>query len=265
MGAARRGSVTGPHLTAVLWAADPGLSAVAAVQYVHMAGEVSAGRGDEVAPRGDQTPGQDQTAPSSELRASHEDRDRVAEILRVAAGDGRLSAEELDERLGVALTARTYRELAALTADLPAPTGQALASPSPKDLVQIDCGDGSVSRDGRWVVPRRIDVRVRDGQVRLDFTEAVITTPTLQIHADVHDGRLKLVTRPGIVVDADDVKVSDGRVKVRAPWVAGTPVVLRVDISGIVHDGHITARPPRRNLWQWLLRRPKPYAALRAS
>jgi Domain of unknown function (DUF1707) len=189
----------------------------------------------------------------------------VAEILRVAAGDGRLTAEELDERLGVALTARTYRELAALTADLPAAAAQPLASPAPKDLVQIDCGDGSVSRDGRWVVPRRMDVRVRDGQVRLDFTEAVITSPTLQIHADVHDGRLKLVTRPGIVVDADDVTVSDGRVKVRAPFVVDTPVVLRVDISGMVHDGHITARPPRRNFWEWLLRRPKPYAALRSS
>ena len=54
------------------------------------------------------------------LRASHGDRDRVVELLRVAAGDGRLTAEELDERLEAALTARTYGELAALTTDLPA-------------------------------------------------------------------------------------------------------------------------------------------------
>ena len=52
-----------------------------------------------------------------ELRASDEDRERVVERLRVAAGDGRLTAAELDERLGAALTARTSRELAALTAD----------------------------------------------------------------------------------------------------------------------------------------------------
>ena len=54
-----------------------------------------------------------------ELRASDEDRDRAVEMLRAAAGDGRLTAAELDERLGVALTARTGGELAALTADLP--------------------------------------------------------------------------------------------------------------------------------------------------
>ena len=55
----------------------------------------------------------------ADLRASHEDRDQVVEVLRVAAGDGRLTADELDERLEVALAARTFGELAALTADLP--------------------------------------------------------------------------------------------------------------------------------------------------
>ena len=58
-----------------------------------------------------------------ELRASHEDRDRVVEILRVAAGGGRLTAAELDECLGAALTACTSGELAALTADLPEVAG----------------------------------------------------------------------------------------------------------------------------------------------
>src|ERR1700722_20997296 len=58
--------------------------------------------------------------PSRELRASHEDRDQVVELLRTAAGDGRITVEELDERIEAALTARTYRELAVLTTDLPA-------------------------------------------------------------------------------------------------------------------------------------------------
>ena len=47
-----------------------------------------------------------------DLRASHEDRDRVVDVLRAAAGDGRLSAGELDARLESALTARTLGELA---------------------------------------------------------------------------------------------------------------------------------------------------------
>src|SRR5579872_7282526 len=69
------------------------------------------------------------------LRASHADRDLVVEQLRVAAGDGRLSPEELDERLELALTARTYAELAALVADLPAAgTAGSPASLSPTSL-----------------------------------------------------------------------------------------------------------------------------------
>ena len=68
----------------------------------------------------------------SELRASHEDRDRVVELLRVSAGDGRLTAEELDERLELAMTARTYGELAKLVADLPADGSVASAPVRPR-------------------------------------------------------------------------------------------------------------------------------------
>ncbi|MFJ3446210.1 DUF1707 domain-containing protein [Streptomyces sp. NPDC086081] len=46
------------------------------------------------------------TGESSEVRASHADRDRIVDVLRVAAGDGRLTLEELDERLEAALSGR---------------------------------------------------------------------------------------------------------------------------------------------------------------
>jgi hypothetical protein len=55
------------------------------------------------------------------LRASDKDRDRIADRLRSAAGEGRLMIEELEQRLGAALTARTYGELETLIADLPGP------------------------------------------------------------------------------------------------------------------------------------------------
>jgi hypothetical protein len=58
-------------------------------------------------------------ARSSALRASDADRELVAERLRRATADGRLLAEELEQRLGDALSARTYGELDALMADLP--------------------------------------------------------------------------------------------------------------------------------------------------
>jgi hypothetical protein len=52
-------------------------------------------------------------------RASDADRERVAERLRDATAEGRLAAHELEQRLGVALSALTYRELNATVADLP--------------------------------------------------------------------------------------------------------------------------------------------------
>lgn len=197
----------------------------------------------------------------SELRASHEDRDKVVEVLRTAAGDGRLTADELDQRLDAALTARTYAELAALTTDLPALPGAAVSrpAPAPKDVIRFDCHSGSTRRDGHWVVPRRIEVRVTSGHVTLDFTEAVISQPSLQIDATVNSGTLTLVTKPGILVDADEVAIRAGTVRIRAPQGPDVPAMLRIDMSGEVGAGSITARPPRRTFWQWLLRRPRRY------
>ena len=221
----------------------------------------------EVAPRGRD----DEPTSPDQLRASHEDRDRVAEMLRVAAGDGRITAEELDERLEVALTARTHGQLAALIKDLQVAPGlvPGAALPEPKELTRIECGSSVVTRDGPWVVPQRMEVRVASGQVTLDFTHAVITQPSLQIDADVKSGALTLITKPGIMVDADDVSIRSGRVKVPPPEGPGVPVLLTIHVSGKVGSGDITARqphpprPPRRTFWQWLLRRPRPQAITR--
>ncbi len=54
------------------------------------------------------------------LRASHADREQVVDALKAAYSQGRLTGDELAERAGQALAARTYADLAALTADLPA-------------------------------------------------------------------------------------------------------------------------------------------------
>lgn len=208
---------------------------------------------------------EDHSTPSTDvargqLRASHEDRDKIVELLRISAGDGRLTAEELDERLEVALTARTYGELATLVADLPVAGGAAGPTAKPKDLVKIECRSSAAKREGRWVVPQRIDVRVTSGAVVLDFTEAVITQPLLRIDAEVRSGTLRLVTKPGIVVDTDDVAIRSGQVKVKAPWDHELPELLRIEIAGKVGSGTIAAGPPRlprRTFWQWLARRPR--------
>ncbi|MGH3262626.1 MAG: DUF1707 SHOCT-like domain-containing protein, partial [Trebonia sp.] len=198
------------------------------------------------------------------LRVSHEDRDQVAETLRVAAGDGRLSSDELEERLERALTARTYDDLAILVTDLPT-TGTSLtpvpgplaailsggtAAVRPKELVKIHVRSGNSERVGRWPVPARMELKSRSGNIVLDFTEAIITTPTLHIDAEVRSGNITMITRPGIAVDVDDVSVRGGDVKVRAPWGDGAPTFLRITVAGTCRSGHITARPPRRSFWQ---------------
>jgi Domain of unknown function (DUF1707) len=210
-----------------------------------MAGEVSPAHG----------PGQ------PELRASHEDRENAVETLRLAAGDGRLTADELDQRLEAALTARTYGDLAVLTADLPASGRPARPElPSAKDLVRIECDSGTAKRDGRWVVPRQLEVRVASGHVRLDLTQAVISQPELEVDVSVRSGTVTLITRPGIVVDADDVSVRSGRVSIRQQEGVNAPVILRVRVTGTVASGAFRARPQRRTFLQWLLRRSPAHA-----
>jgi hypothetical protein len=75
------------------------------------------------------------------LRASDDDRERIVERLRIAATEGRLAAEELEQRVSDALKARTYDELSATVADLPGP-------PSERGR------RGAIERrsPGRWVV-----------------------------------------------------------------------------------------------------------------
>ena len=53
------------------------------------------------------------------LRASDADRELIADRLRRAAAEGRLLAEELEQRIGAVFSSRTYGELDALVADLP--------------------------------------------------------------------------------------------------------------------------------------------------
>jgi Domain of unknown function (DUF1707) len=60
------------------------------------------------------------TAGRGHLRAAHADRERVIEALKAAFAQGRLDTDELDDRVGRAFASRTYAELAALTADIPA-------------------------------------------------------------------------------------------------------------------------------------------------
>ena len=100
-------------------------------------------------------------ADRSLMRVSDSDREQAAAVLREAAGHGRITMDELDERLELAYAAKTYADLMAVTRDLPSPVqapgpGPAMAgriggTPRSKFSVAIMSG---ARRMGRWVVPR---------------------------------------------------------------------------------------------------------------
>ncbi|MER5640026.1 DUF1707 domain-containing protein [Kitasatospora sp. NPDC002227] len=185
------------------------------------------------------------------LRASHADRDRVVDVLRVAAGDGRLTADELDERVEAALAARTLGELAGLTADLPSGPGAPVAA----DVLRIDQRFGTVERVGRWVVPQRMDLRVEWCDVLLDLSQAVLTRDTLRIDLTMRGKNLVLVVPPGVVVDADGLHLEFSKIK--NPYVPGldAPALLRVELAGRKSFGRVIVRQPRSGpVGKWLVR-----------
>ena len=114
-------------------------------------------------------------------------------------------------------------------------------------MVRIDTRSGHVKRVDRWVVPQRMEVKVTSGHVLLDFTQAEITQPTLKLDVDVRSGHVRLLTKPGIVVDTDDVAIRSGHVRVKTPWGPDVPVQLHIEVTGKVGSGHLVARPRYRN------------------
>lgn len=119
------------------------------------------------------------------LRASDADRERTVVLLRDAGGDGRLTVQELDERLDAAYAAVTRDDLAGLTADLVATTPASASSPggttSPGRVVVRDADDGShwvvaimsaLTRTGAWRLGRRCTSVSFLGGADLDLTHA---------------------------------------------------------------------------------------------
>ena len=77
----------------------------------------------------------------------------------------------------------------------------------------------------------------------LDFTEAVIGADTLLIDMHMRGGSLILVSRPGIVVDADYLAVRYTDVEIRPDIKPGVPVILRVQLTGRMRYGYVGTRP----------------------
>jgi len=105
----------------------------------------------------------------SSLRASDADREQIAERLRHATAEGRLTPDELEERLGALYRSRTYGELDALVSDLPvtrAPAavrrrgpGRLVAAGVVAGLLVLVAALASAARHAAGVVTRGGDFR----------------------------------------------------------------------------------------------------------
>ena len=93
------------------------------------------------------------------LRASHADREQVIDTLKAAFVQGRLDKDEFDLRVGQAFASRTYAELAAVTADIPAGLTRQAARTRPGTGRAASSAARPGDRGGDRAVCRRVGVR----------------------------------------------------------------------------------------------------------
>lgn len=193
----------------------------------------------------------------SSMRASDQDRERTAEILREAAGDGRLSMSELDDRLEATYAAKTYAELEPVVRDLPhpgtAPNGPAVqASTSepgrfggqPTSSSAI-CIMGGFSRKGDWVVPADFTAVAIMGGGELDLREARFSQQAVNIHAVTIMGGIAIIVPEDAEVHVTGIGVM-GAFE-HGPAGAGKPGGPKIRINGLAFWGAVDVKrkPPK--------------------
>jgi hypothetical protein len=168
------------------------------------------------------------------LRVSDADRESTADVLREAAGQGRISMDELDERLEHAYAAKTYADLAQVTHDLPqsgtAPGPVTAGAPSriggtPRNKFSIAILSGA-RRAGTWVVPPSyLSVAVMGG-VELDLRDAQFSEPNVTLHAYTIMGGIQITVPEDVEVDVSGIAFMGGfDHEASGPGVPGAPVV----------------------------------------
>jgi hypothetical protein len=192
------------------------------------------------------------------LRASDRDRESAAEVLREAAGEGRLNMAELDERLDAVYEAKTYADLEPIIGDLPhqaiaphvAPDAAVLpasppasaaerpgAKPSSGSAVAVMSG---FSRKGAWIVPADFTAVVVMGGGELDLRDAQFSAPEVNIHATAIMGAIAI-----IVPDDAEVQVTGvgllGAYEHGATG-AGRPGGPKIHIGGVAFWGAVDVR-----------------------
>lgn len=173
-----------------------------------------------------------------DLRVSDADRDRVAAILRDAAGEGRLDLGELDERLTLVYAAKTYGDLESVTQDLPLTPSTPVAGPrAPRWLVWI-LGGGQ--RRGGWTPPDEMTVVAFWGGGKLDLREARFAGPQVKIRAFTVMGGVDVIVPENAEVHVNGVGIMGG-FDSRAAG-AGAPGAPRIVVTGFSFWGGVDVK-----------------------
>lgn len=151
-----------------------------------------------------------------ELRASDAEREQTAETLRRAMGEGRLSVEELEERLRAAYSAPTVRELELLVSDVTVPA----AAPAGVGGLSVRKGPGGdrwvVSimsgheRKGRWRIAERCTVLNVMGGSEIDLNDVELSEPVTQLNVYTVMGGGEIRVPDGVDVEVSNVAIMGG-------------------------------------------------------
>ncbi|MFI1889161.1 DUF1707 SHOCT-like domain-containing protein [Streptomyces jumonjinensis] len=195
------------------------------------------------------------------MRASDSERERIAELLREAVAEGRLTMEEFEERLDAAYRARTHGELEPLVRDLPEPGG---LSGSPAAAVAPATGRGrwrgrvggaatsrtafalwgGFGRKGTWTVPRRFTAFALMGGGELDLREAHFEDGEVEIRCFALMGGISVVVPPELRVDVTGIGFMGGFGESGGDSVPD-PSAPRVRITGFAMMGGVDVERKR--------------------
>lgn len=169
-------------------------------------------------------------SPADSDRAADSDRDAVAERLRNAVAEGRIDLEELDERLDLTFSAKTYGQLRALVVDLPVHTAPAPARGAinePETLV-LKTTTPNLKQSGPWVVPQRITAETTTGFITIDFTQATCTHREVTVQAVCRTGWIRVIVPEGWAVHISPSSTNTSHITNKAPDTAdpGFPTVV---------------------------------------
>src|SRR4051794_29041658 len=141
-----------------------------------------------------------------DVRASDPERDETVERLRGTAAEGRLTLEELTDRIEAASSAVMRSELVPLTADLPVTVGRSRSEPA--DVRKV----GHIKRKGAWLVPAECRFRSYFGAVIVDLREATTSAQELRVDARTPFGNIVVPVPEGVDVEVR-ANASIGRLK----------------------------------------------------